>query len=107
VSFQVAAFTAMEILERLTAGASPTELFHHGLLPLGLAIQALVALGVVLVIRALLRAADAVVALLGSRRRERCCAVAPVSGAAEHLVVRRVDRYAVGLRGPPSLSVTG
>ena len=107
VSFQVAAFAAMETLERLTAGASLTELFHHGLLPVGLAIQALVALGVVLVIRALLRAADAAVGLLGSRRWDRCSAVAPIPGAADHVIVRRVVRCAVGLRGPPSLTVTG
>jgi hypothetical protein len=107
VAFQIGVFAAMETLERLTAGTSLTELFHHGLLPLGLGIQALVALGVALVIRALLRAADAAVALLGSRRRDRCSAIATVPGAADHVIVRRIVRNAVGLRGPPSLPVTG
>jgi hypothetical protein len=107
VSFQVAVFAAMEILERLTAGSSLTELLHHGVLPLGVGIQALVALGVALLIRALLRAADAAAALLGRRGQDRCGAVAPVPGAADHIVVRRVASSAVGLRGPPSLPVTG
>jgi hypothetical protein len=107
VSFQVAVFAAMETLERLTAGASLAELFHHGLLPLGLGIQALVALGVALVIRGLLRAANAVVARLGSRRWERVGAIDPIVGADDHVIVRRVVRCAVGLRGPPRLPVTG
>ena len=37
--FQAAAFVAMEVVERVTAGAPLADLIHHGLLPTGIAVQ--------------------------------------------------------------------
>ncbi len=107
IVFQTSAFAAMEGLERVTAGASPAGLLHHGLLPLGLGVQALVALAITLLIRWLLRMADAVATLLGvtGPRRREAVRVVPCPG--DHVVVRSVARSAVGVRGPPSLPVIG
>ena len=60
VGFQVGAFLAMEVLERVTAGAPLTELAHHLLLPTGIAVQIGVGLLAAAVIRWLLRLADRV-----------------------------------------------
>ena len=64
IAFQGAAFVAMEAIERLASGSPLASLLHHGLLPAGIAIQALVALAIALLIHLLLRAADIVAAAL-------------------------------------------
>ena len=65
-SFQVAAFLAMEVAERLSAGSPLAGLFHGPLLGIGFVAQvAFAALGA-LAIRWLLRAADLVAATLGT-----------------------------------------
>jgi hypothetical protein len=104
VAFQAGAFVAMETAERLTAGSSPVELVHHGLLPAGVAVQALVALGTALVVRLLLRAADAVATLLDrpAPLADRAVVVAPLPRG--HAPVRSLARSAWGSRGPPSPS---
>lgn len=62
-SFQLAAFAAMEIVERVMAGAG---MAHLGpVLAVGVSVQGLVAIGIALVARLLLRAADRLVALRG------------------------------------------
>jgi hypothetical protein len=66
LAFQMAAFGGMEVLERLSAGVSPLDLLHGGVLPVGLAVQALVALATALTIRWLLRAAERFAAVLAT-----------------------------------------
>ena len=65
-TFQIVAFTSMELLERLSAGAPVAGVLHHGLLPVGVVIQAVIAGLGALVIRWLLRAADRIEATLGA-----------------------------------------
>ena len=57
-SFQLAAFAAMEVAERLSAGAPVGELLHGPLLAIGFSAQVAVAALGALAIRWLLRAAD-------------------------------------------------
>jgi hypothetical protein len=59
-AFQVAAFASMEVTERLLAGAPLGELIHAGILPIGLVVQIAMAAVGALVLRAILRAADAI-----------------------------------------------
>jgi len=105
--FQAFAFTTMEATERITAGAPLSGLLHHGLLPVGLAIQVTVALVLALSIRWLLRLADAVVALLGSTAAPRRVAARVVGPRSAAVPLRRIARSATGLRGPPPLPSIG
>jgi len=54
----VVAFTAMEVVERLASGAPLADLLRLGLLPVGMAIQVLLAVVSALAIRWLLRAVE-------------------------------------------------
>ncbi|MEP7059643.1 MAG: hypothetical protein ABI828_02825 [Actinomycetota bacterium] len=67
--FQVGAFLAMEVLERLTSGAPLSGLSRGGLLPLGVLIQVAVAFVVLIVVRFVLRVSDRVAAALGRAPR--------------------------------------
>jgi hypothetical protein len=58
VTFQTVAFLAMEILERLASGAPVLGVVHGGLIVAGLAVQALVALGVAALVRWLRRTVE-------------------------------------------------
>ena len=62
--FQVGAFLTMEILERATSGASVLHLFHGTILPVGILVQLVIAAVGVVLLRLLLRAADAIADLL-------------------------------------------
>jgi hypothetical protein len=102
VRFQVCAFVLMEVLERVTAGSSLTDLIHTGILPIGIAAQAAIGCLAALAIRWLLRAADRAAAALGRpvatprRTATRPLLPAPVFvPAGRHL-------SAAGVRGPPS-----
>src|SRR5215467_13984431 len=59
-AMQVAAFTALEVAERLRAGVPAGEMLHNHLLPIGVAIQLLVAGAGALLLRWLGRAAAAI-----------------------------------------------
>jgi hypothetical protein len=61
VAFQMAAFTSMEILERLASGAGSSRLLP--VLAVGLPVQGLVAAAIALLARFLLRAADRIAGL--------------------------------------------
>lgn len=61
--FQLAAFAAMEILERISSGAGMSRLAP--VLVVGLSIQGIVAIGIALIARLLLRVADRLLALRG------------------------------------------
>lgn len=103
VRFQVCAFFALEVLERITARSPLSELIRSGILPIGVAAQIAVGVVAAFVIRWLLRTADRVAAALGR-------AVAPPRPDATpslepHPVFVPVFRHlsAAGVRGPPSL----
>ncbi len=98
ISFQVSAFVALEIAERLGSGAPPSDLVVT--LPLGIAIQVAVAMAIAAVIRMLLRAAD----------RAHAWASTATPGRRDALsFVVRADRFfrpvllpaSVGGRAPP------
>jgi len=101
VAFQVSAFVLMEVLERVTAGAPLGELVRTGILPIGVATQAVVALVAAASIRWMLRVADRVAAVLSRP------AVPPRATAAGHPLPQPVFRVAhrhlsaAGVRGPP------
>ena len=101
VAFQVSAFVLMEVLERVTAGAPLGELVRSGVLPIGIATQAVVALVAAASIRWMLRVADRVAAVLSRPT------VPPRAVASAHPiplpVFSEVRRHlsAAGVRGPP------
>ena len=100
---QMAGFAAMEVAERVMAGAPVAGLFHHHLFLVGLLLQVAVALAgtAFLVLMAGLGRRAAVV-LAGhpslSRRPALVAALAPRSGA----VPGRLSLGGTGRRGPPS-----
>jgi len=102
VRFQVCAFLAMEVLERVTAGSPLSELIRTGILPIGIAAQVAVGLLAAFVIRWLLRAADRVAAVLGH------AAFRPRRDLSRRLLPQPVfvpnfpHLSAAGVRGPPS-----
>jgi hypothetical protein len=57
-TLQAVAFVTMEVAERVASGASVGSVFSHGLLPIGVGVQALVAVVAALLIRLTLSAAD-------------------------------------------------
>jgi hypothetical protein len=63
--FQLAAFAAMEILERISSGAGMSRLAP--VLVVGLSVQGIVAIGIALIARLLLRVADRLAARRGHR----------------------------------------
>jgi hypothetical protein len=68
-AFQVGAFLAMEVLERLSSGAPVSAFVRGELLPIGVVSQVAVAAAVTLVVRILLRVSDRVAAVLGGSPR--------------------------------------
>jgi hypothetical protein len=70
-AMQVAAFTALEITERLRSGVPIGEMLHNHLLPIGVALQLVVACAGALLLRWLARAAAAIGSLFGRRPVER------------------------------------
>jgi hypothetical protein len=98
-TFQILAFTSMELLERLSAGASVGGVLHHGLLPVGIAVQAALAVVGAVAIRWLVRAAERVASIPGAT---------PVAGRRAIAVIiatlfapPRPALAATGIRGPP------
>jgi hypothetical protein len=101
VAFQLFAFVAMEVLERITSGAPLSGLMHHGLLAVGVAIQILVALLVALLIRSLVRAADRTAAFLGKPNAPLQPTIR-ANPRTDALWLPRPALVSVGVRGPPS-----
>jgi hypothetical protein len=106
VLFQTVAFAAMEGLERITAGDTLAGLLHHGLLPVGLATQIAIALGISVLIRWLLRTAGTLAGLFAQARPARSGLI-PALAPGRVDRIRSIARSAVGLRGPPSPSIAG
>lgn len=101
VAFQVVAFTSMELLERVSAGAPVAGVLHHGILPVGIAIQVGVAVLGALVMRRLLGAAERVESVLGAAPLPPVrAAVTALILPAFHAPARRAVS-AAGIRGPP------
>jgi hypothetical protein len=68
-TFQVCAFAAMELIERLTSGAPASGALHDGLLPVGMAVQVAIALIGALAVRWLLLTASRVNAVAATLPR--------------------------------------
>ena len=102
VRFQVCAFIAMEVLERVTAGSPLSELIRTGILPIGIASQVAIGILAAFVVRWLLRAADRVASALGHAlpqpRRDGSSRVLPLPV----FVPDFPHLSAAGVRGPPS-----
>jgi hypothetical protein len=101
-AFQISAFLAMEVAERIAVGASIGHLFHGPVLPVGFVVQAAVAAAGATLIVWILRAARVVAAILGES------AVLPRLGSSRLpapalWVPARVHLAAERGRGPPSL----
>ena len=100
VAFQVAAFTSMEVLERLASGAGSGRLLP--VLAVGLPVQAIIAASIALLARFLLRAAD----LIKSRISDAATWPRPVAIAWTPRVVVPPARTITGPppgRAPPSV----
>jgi hypothetical protein len=101
--FQVTAFLAMEVAERLTAHVPVAQLSHGPLVPVGIGAQIATAAIAALVIRLLCRAADRAAAALGegvppARILSAALAIVPTA------VPPRIALPAATGRGPPSSS---
>ena len=102
VRFQVCAFVALEVLERVTAGSPLSELIRSGILPIGVAAQVAIGILAAFAIRWLLRTADRVAAALGR------AAAPPRRDVPRPLLPEPVfvpvfpHLSAAGVRGPPS-----
>jgi hypothetical protein len=103
VAFQVAAFACMEVVERLSAGAPVSGVLHHGILPLGIAVEAAIAVLGALVIAWLIRAADRIESTFGTAPAMADGASAVVALPSFHAPARPVLATA-GIRGPPLLT---
>jgi hypothetical protein len=100
-AFQVGAFAAMEVVERIASGAPLAGLMHGGLLPIGLGIQVGVALVGAVAVRWLLRLADLVADLdrpAAVRSNPRQVTWLPSDAP----VPMAIGHPAAGIRGPPS-----
>jgi hypothetical protein len=97
---QVAAFTVLEVVERLVAGAPLGGALHHGLFLLGVAVQVLVAAAGAMLLLWLGRSTERIDGLVRSPRFAKpvlrgllpqAVSIAPIG----------VESGAAGLRGPP------
>lgn len=98
-TFQVLAFASMEVLERLSAGVSVGGVLHHGVLPVGIAVQAALAVLGALAIRWLVRVAERVVSAPGATPLAARRGVALVLPS--FLAPSRPALAVAGIRGPP------
>jgi hypothetical protein len=98
---QVAAFTAMEVTERLMVDAPVAHMFHHRIFLMGLALQLIVAGAGALLLVWFSRTAERVAEALGRPRLPRPMFLRTIR--AEIQTVSPLDpvRDGVGLRGPP------
>ena len=104
VTFQVVAFTSMEVLERISAGAPVAGVLQHVILPVGIGVQAALASLCALAVRWLLRAARHVGSALGAAPAlPHRAAAAPLPLPTFHAPPRRALRVS-GIRGPPCLA---
>jgi len=102
VGFQVGAYLAMEMLERIMAGSPVTALTHHLLLPVGITAQIGVGLLASVLVRWLLRLADRVASamVMGAATPPRPAQAFAFPALA--FVPAGRERFATGVRGPPT-----
>jgi hypothetical protein len=98
--FQVGAFLAMEITERLASGSPLGELSHGGLIPVGIVVQLVLAGLATAVILRLLRTADVTAELLAGAPRLPAAAAFEVVRDGSHGPASVASIPALG-RGPP------
>ena len=100
---QCGIFLTQETIERIAVGAPPETLFRDHVLPIGLLVQIVVAVVVTLVLFALARTVEAVVAALSRRgpapREGRSLAPVPMAGLRSRLVA-----VAGSIRAPPAIA---
>jgi hypothetical protein len=105
-AMQVAAFSALEVAERVRSGVPVGEMFHNDLFPIGLAIQLLVAAAGALLLLWLARAAESI----GSRFRRRPADKQAPAGlrlpVAPDIPTCSVSCQALRGRAPPALLVS-
>jgi hypothetical protein len=102
VGFQIGAFLAMEVLERITAGAPLTASAHHLLLPVGIAVQIGIGLLASAVIRWLLHLADRVASAMAMGSPAPPRSVPAFAIPAGGFVPAERELFATGVRGPPT-----
>lgn len=98
--FQVAAFVALEVLERLAAGSPLDHLVLTAILPIGLVVQVVIAASGALLLRLLLKMADAAADIANVVLPPAAGSGMPLLPA---LLMRAADpaRGSAGIRGPP------
>ena len=99
--FQLSAFLAMEVVERVSIGAPLADLMHHGLLPTGIAVQVAVALGGALAVCWLLRTVGRLQEILAQPAPTPAFAVVARLVATASAPAARPAVATVGIRGPP------
>jgi hypothetical protein len=105
-TMQVAAFTALEVTERLRSGVPVSEMFHNHLLPIGVAIQLLVACAGAWLFRWLARAAAAIGSLFARMPVERRANAAARRPKPLDIPACRTLCDALRGRAPPVLAVS-
>jgi hypothetical protein len=102
VRFQVSAFVALEVLERLTAGSPLAELIHTGILPIGIAAQVGIGYLAARAIRWLMRTADLVADARGRVAVPPRRVVLDPHQPEPVFVPTERHLSATGVRGPPA-----
>jgi hypothetical protein len=98
---QVAAFTGMEVTERLMVGAPVAHMFHHRIFLMGLALQLIVAGAGALLLVWFSRTAERVAEALGRPRLPRPMFLRTIPVEIQTISPLDPLRDGVGLRGPP------
>jgi hypothetical protein len=98
--FGVGAFVAMEVIERIASGAPLAELLHHELLPVGVAVQVMVAALSAAAIGWLLRAVDRIQGVFAAAAPLPRLVSVRVVATGWHPPLRLIPS-ADGIRGPP------
>lgn len=105
-AMQVAAFSALEVAERVRSGVPVGEMFHNHLFPVGVAIQILVAAAGAVLLLGLTRAAQSIGSLFRRRPAAQQAAAAPRLTTALDIPVCSVHCEALRGRAPPTLLVS-
>lgn len=100
IAFQVGAFVLMEAVERVASGSPTGTILDGGLLPIGVAVQVVLAVLGAVVLRLVLRIAELVAELVTARPRSHPRVVATWPGD-RALPARSILRGTIVLRGPP------
>jgi hypothetical protein len=105
-AMQVAAFSTLEVAERMRSGVPVGEMFHNHLFPIGVAIQLLVAAAGALLLLWLARAAESIGSLFRARPAARRAAAGVRLPAALDIPTCSILCEALRGRAPPLLLVS-